>query len=142
MATVVNGAWAFLLSRYCNRRDVVIGITVSGRPVDLPGADQIVGPLLNTLPLRVQVDGDAQLAPWLASIQSQQHDVRELEWSSLLDVQACSGIRRGDALFETIAVVTNYPKHQDENDGAPLANRRIASPRAQSLPVGIHRRSR
>ncbi|MGH3613872.1 MAG: condensation domain-containing protein, partial [Pseudonocardia sp.] len=35
--TIVQGAWALLLSRYSGHRDVVFGTTVSGRPAELPG---------------------------------------------------------------------------------------------------------
>jgi len=33
--TLVQGAWALLLSRYSSEDDVVFGATVSGRPLDL-----------------------------------------------------------------------------------------------------------
>ena len=35
--TVVQGAWALLLSRWSGTEDVVFGSTVSGRPAELPG---------------------------------------------------------------------------------------------------------
>ncbi len=67
--TVVQGAWAILLSRYAGRDDVVFGVTVSGRPADLPGVETMVGLFINTLPLRVAVPEDAPLLPWLADLQ-------------------------------------------------------------------------
>ena len=50
--TVVQGAWSILLSRMTGRSDVVFGITVSGRHAELPDIEQMVGLLINTLPLR------------------------------------------------------------------------------------------
>ena len=41
--TMIQGAWAILLSRMTGREDVVFGATVSGRPADLPGAERMVG---------------------------------------------------------------------------------------------------
>ena len=35
--TVVHGAWALLLGRCTRQRDVVYGVTVSGRPATMPG---------------------------------------------------------------------------------------------------------
>ncbi len=41
--TLVQGAWALLLSRWSGEREVQLGTTVSGRPADLPGADTVTG---------------------------------------------------------------------------------------------------
>ncbi|MFD9739331.1 amino acid adenylation domain-containing protein, partial [Umezawaea sp. NPDC059074] len=48
--TVVQGAWALLLSRYSGESDVVFGTTVSGRPAEMPGVEQMIGLLIFTLP--------------------------------------------------------------------------------------------
>ena len=53
--TFVQGAWSLLLHRYSGEEDVLFGITVSGRPPDLAGSEQMVGLFINTLPLRVAV---------------------------------------------------------------------------------------
>ncbi|KPC63683.1 hypothetical protein ADL35_47605, partial [Streptomyces sp. NRRL WC-3753] len=52
--TVVQGAWAVLLSRLTGRDDVVFGSTVSGRPPEVPGVETMVGLFINTLPVRVR----------------------------------------------------------------------------------------
>ncbi|KAI0748141.1 peptide synthetase [Daedaleopsis nitida] len=44
-------AFAKLLASLTDRRDVVFGRVVSGR--DVPGADEVIGPMLNTVPCRV-----------------------------------------------------------------------------------------
>ena len=70
--TLTLGAWALLLSRWSGRRDVVFGFVVSGRPPDLPGAMSMVGLLINTLPLRVQIDVTEPVRAWLRSLQARQ----------------------------------------------------------------------
>jgi non-ribosomal peptide synthase protein (TIGR01720 family) len=60
--TLLQGAWALLLSRYSGESDVVFGATVSGRPPELTGVESMVGMLINTIPTRVQVDGVS--LPW------------------------------------------------------------------------------
>src|SRR5262245_24981075 len=62
--TLVQGAWALLLSRYSGEEDVVFGVTVSGRPTTLAGAASMVGLFINTLPARVHVSGQIPLLPW------------------------------------------------------------------------------
>ena len=64
--TFIQGAWALLLSRYSGEEDVIFGATVSGRPASLDGVETIVGPFINTLPLRVRATSGRRLLPWLA----------------------------------------------------------------------------
>src|SRR5581483_1238875 len=54
--TMVQGAWALLLSRYSGEPDVVFGSIVSGRPAELAGVESMVGMFINTVPARVQFD--------------------------------------------------------------------------------------
>ena len=54
--TFVQGALALALGRAAGVDDVVFGVTVSGRPTDLDGADSTLGLFINSLPLRVKID--------------------------------------------------------------------------------------
>ncbi|MYW17745.1 hypothetical protein GT039_19680, partial [Streptomyces sp. SID2955] len=74
--TVLQGAWALLLSRYGGGSDVVFGTTVSGRPAELPGVTSMVGLFINTLPTRVRVDGRRPLLDWLRELQTAQSESR------------------------------------------------------------------
>lgn len=107
--TIVQGVWALLLSRYSSEKDVVFGATSSGRPVDLVGSESIIGNLINTLPVRVNVDYDQLILPWLQQLQTQQIEARQYEYSPLIDIQGWSEVYRGVPLFESIIVFENYP---------------------------------
>ncbi len=107
--TLVQGAWGLLLSRYLDRPDVVFGATVSGRPPELPGVESMVGLFINTLPLRLSVEPDALLIPWLQALQAEQAEMRQYEYSPLTQIQAWSPLEPGTALFDTILVFENYP---------------------------------
>src|SRR3982074_1366262 len=69
MSTLVQGAGALLLSRYSGEREVVFGATVSGRPGELAGVEEMVGMFINTLPVRVRVEGGRELMGWLEGLQ-------------------------------------------------------------------------
>ncbi|MEX6691341.1 condensation domain-containing protein, partial [Danxiaibacter flavus] len=45
--TLMQGVWASLLHCYTGSSDVVYGVTVSGRPAELPGMEQRVGMYIN-----------------------------------------------------------------------------------------------
>ena len=107
--TLVQGAWAYLLSRYSGQAEVVYGTTVNGRPADLPGSGEMVGLFINTLPLRVGVTPRAPLAPWLQDIQRQQGESESFAYNSLVDIQGWSEVPRGMPLFQTILVFENLP---------------------------------
>ncbi len=111
MNTLVQGAWALLLSRYSGESDVVFGVTSSGRPPALAGIERMVGMFINTLPARVRVAPDTQVAAWLAQLQRQQAEQREFEHSTLAQVQEWSELPRGTALFESILIYENYPAY-------------------------------
>jgi amino acid adenylation domain-containing protein/non-ribosomal peptide synthase protein (TIGR01720 family) len=108
-SAVVQGAWALLLSRYSGKRDVCFGSTVSGRPADLAGVDAITGIFINTLPVRVDVDGSAPVAEWLRNLQAAQAESRRFEHVALPQLQAWSGVAGGVNLFDSLVVFENYP---------------------------------
>ncbi|MEU3953404.1 non-ribosomal peptide synthase/polyketide synthase, partial [Streptomyces achromogenes] len=111
--TVLQGAWALLLSRYGGGTDVVFGTTVSGRPAELPGVTTMVGLFINTLPTRVHVDGSRPLPEWLREIQTAQSEARRHDFVSLAQVQSWSELPGGTSLFDSLVVFENYPFDAD-----------------------------
>src|SRR5205085_7269663 len=110
MNTLLQGAWAVLLSRYSGSAEVVFGVTVSGRPAQLEGVEQMVGLFINTLPVRVQVRGEQEVMGWLEQVQRQQVEMRQYEYSSLAQVQKWwQEVGGAGAKFDSILVYENYP---------------------------------
>nr|QEO74169.1 condensation domain-containing protein [uncultured bacterium] len=107
--TVIQGAWALLLSRYGGEDDVVFGATVSGRPADLPGVGETVGLFINTVPVRVAVDGSLGAGEWLERIQQDAIARGPFEHSALTDVHSWSEVPAATPLFDSIVVFENYP---------------------------------
>ncbi|MDF5721899.1 MAG: amino acid adenylation domain-containing protein, partial [Rhizonema sp. PD37] len=107
--TLVQGAWALLLSRYSGESDVVFGVTVSGRPPAMVGVESIVGLFINSLPIRAQIASDGELLPWLKSLQAQQVESEEYSYSFLVDIQKWSEVPHVMPLFESLVIFENYP---------------------------------
>ncbi len=138
--TLVQGAWALLLSRYSGETDVLFGTVVSGRGADLAGIESMAGLLMNTLPVRVHVSSDAQALPWLKQLQEDQSEARQYEHSSLLDVQSWSQIPHGVPLFETVLVFENYPDFGEtgsEKRGEAVDRIRIRSFEQTHYPLTV-----
>ncbi|MDX1694405.1 MAG: amino acid adenylation domain-containing protein [Ketobacteraceae bacterium] len=117
---VLQGVWGALLNRYSGEEDVLYGTTVSGRPADLAGVENMVGLFINTLPLRMFVDNDLPFMEWLQRVQDQQVEMKRFESSSLVDVQKHSQVSSKQALFESILVFENYPIDESLEDSQSL----------------------
>src|SRR4030088_2758256 len=107
--TLVQGAWALLLARYADSDEVVFGVTVAGRPAELPEVERTVGLFINTLPPRLAVPPGQTIADWLHAVQARQTELIEHQYSPLSDVQRCSELPAGTALFDSIMAFENYP---------------------------------
>ncbi|HKH46439.1 MAG TPA: amino acid adenylation domain-containing protein [Thermoanaerobaculia bacterium] len=136
LQTVTLGAWAALVSRYGSDEDVVFGGVVSGRPAALPGVETMVGMFVNTLPVRVRVDGTEPLAPWLQRLQERQLARQELEHTPLAQIQRWSEIPAGSPLFETLYVFENYPDAEGAGSGS-LGIRDLRSFESTNYPMTL-----
>ena len=107
--TLLQGAWALLLSRYSGDADVMFGSVVSGRPAEVPGVETMVGLFINTLPVRVAVNGDEQLLEWLVGIQRRQLEASQYQHVSALQLQQWSELPKAVRLFDTVLILENFP---------------------------------
>ncbi len=107
--TILQGAWALLLSHYSGEDDVVFGITVSGRPPALPNVESMIGIFINNLPVRVEIEPHTSLGTWLKHIQDQQIELRQYEHTPLVQIRQWADVPLNLPLFESLLVFENYP---------------------------------
>jgi hypothetical protein len=110
LKTVVQGAWAILLSRYNDNDDVVFGVTASDRLTTLSGIESIVGLLDNVLPIRVRLPAQMQLLHWLKELQTQQLQLAKYQHTPSLEIQNWSEIPSGLPLFESLLIFEDFPQ--------------------------------
>ena len=82
--SIVQGIWASLVSKYTGNKEVVYGVTVSGRPTDLSISESRVGLYINTIPLCTKMDAELSIADWLQTIQKGHTEAREYQYTCLL----------------------------------------------------------
>jgi hypothetical protein len=58
--TIVQTAWALVLSKHSGASDIVFGATLLGRQISLPGIGRVGGPTIATVPIRIMVDWEEQ----------------------------------------------------------------------------------
>ncbi|MEN6317166.1 MAG: amino acid adenylation domain-containing protein [Syntrophaceae bacterium] len=108
MNTLVEGAWALLLSRYNSEEDILYGTVRTCRRASIGGAESMIGLLMNTVPARVKIQKETKVLDWLHQLRQQHAQMREHIHSPLHQVQRWSEITHGSPLFESIVVFDNY----------------------------------
>ncbi|KMU92088.1 nonribosomal peptide synthetase 6 [Coccidioides immitis H538.4] len=71
IATAIRGAWALLASEYTMTDDVVFGETLTGRNAPIEGIEQIEGPMITTVPIRIHVDKMKSVSDYLKEIHNE-----------------------------------------------------------------------
>ncbi len=115
VSTVLQAAWAQLLMAITGQRDVAFGVVVAGRPADVAGADSMVGLLINTVPMRVNVSPDTTVAGLLDQLQDRRSRTFEYEYLGLNEIHQATGQSK---LFDTVFVFENYPTDTSLLSGA------------------------
>ncbi|HEX9833670.1 MAG TPA: amino acid adenylation domain-containing protein, partial [Mycobacterium sp.] len=106
ISTVLQAAWAQMLMWLTGHHDVAFGTAVSGRSDDLPGAESMVGLLINTVPVRASVTPTTTIADLLNQLQSAYTDTLEHQHLALNEIHRATG---HDQLFDTVFIYENYP---------------------------------
>ena len=106
VSMVLQAAWAQLLCGLSGRQDVVFGAVVSGRPSEVPGAESMVGLLINTVPVRATLTATTTTVDLLEQLQGAYNDTVEHQHLALNEIHRIAG---HDQLFDTLFVYENYP---------------------------------
>ncbi|MGE5398756.1 MAG: condensation domain-containing protein, partial [Ignavibacteriales bacterium] len=107
--TILQGAWAILLMHYSGNKDVLYGMTVSGRQPEFENIESMIGLFINTIPLRIIVEESKNVSEWLQELQVHVIETRDYEFSPLVQVKEWSEIPGDIPLFHSLFVFENYP---------------------------------
>ncbi len=108
--SLVQGAWGMVLASLSGRSDVCFGITITHRPVELQGVEDLVGIFINTLPMRLVLESGQAVGDWLAQVQRVQVAARAHEHYPLPLIQERSEMPNDQPLFETLLIFENFPR--------------------------------
>ncbi|GAA1482631.1 non-ribosomal peptide synthetase [Gordonia sinesedis] len=106
LTTLTALAMGLTLQASTGDPDVVFGLSVSGRDlVDLPGAEDVVGVLLNTVPIRVRLHPQDTLSETLRRIQTDRAAAMPHDGADLGEIQRELDVR---TLFDSLVVIQNF----------------------------------
>ncbi|MGU3305093.1 non-ribosomal peptide synthetase [Pseudomonas sp. M5A4_2d] len=123
--TFAQAAWALVLRRVSGDRDVLFGVTVAGRPVEMPEMQRTVGLFINSIALRVKLPEDDQrcsVRQWLSGLLDSNMQLREYEYLPLVTIQEHSEVPKGQPLFDSLFVFENAPVEVSVLDHAQSLN--------------------
>nr|WP_323872207.1 non-ribosomal peptide synthetase [Xenorhabdus sp. 18] len=112
-AVLFHLAWAQVLARCCGRDDVIFGTVLLGRLQGGQGASQVLGMFINTLPVRVKLQGRNVKQ----AVQETYQFLSELldhEQTPLAITQRCSGVQAPLPLFSSLLNFRYSPQGDEQ----------------------------
>lgn len=120
LATIIRGAWALISSLYVGSTDVTFGETLTGRSVSVPGVEQIEGPMITTIPFRVQLDLSQSVKDYLHDIHAQTVQTIPHEHLGLQNIRRLSREARAACDLRTGLVL--HPKEDEDWKDTPTGD--------------------
>ena len=112
---ICHAAYALVVAKTSGRDDVVFGTVLSGRLQGTQGADRLMGMLINTLPIRLQL-AEATANSIIEQTQASLIDLLEHEQASLALAQRCSSVPNPAPLFTSMLNYRHSASARAEQD--------------------------
>ncbi|MDF2582289.1 MAG: linear gramicidin synthetase subunit, partial [Mycobacterium sp.] len=107
VSTVLQGAWAVLLTSLTGTNDVVFGTARSRLgQIEMADAESMVGLLINTVPVRADITATTSTAGLLEQLHTAHNDTLAHQHLALSEIHRATG---HEQLFDTLFVYENYP---------------------------------
>ncbi|KEQ22102.1 non-ribosomal peptide synthetase [Paenibacillus tyrfis] len=128
MSVLSQLAWALLLGRYTGQRDVLFGLMSTGRHPEFEGMEEIVGPTINTLPMRIRLSENENVLQLLQRVQEKQLLLTQYDYTPLRRIREWIGLAEDRTMFESYLIFQNLGSYFDianwlgDADKIPLVN--------------------
>ena len=136
--TLMQGAWVLLLNRESGGEDIVYGLLKAERPAGLGSNGTMLGPLSNTLPVRVQVPPGLPLVFWLKSLQSQLTELGSYHFCNPDQIREWAALPQQLPLFQCVVIRDEEMLDGSlEVPGSSLKIQSIESVGLASIPLAV-----
>jgi amino acid adenylation domain-containing protein/non-ribosomal peptide synthase protein (TIGR01720 family) len=105
--TILQTIWGIILGKYNDKKDVVFGTVVSGRPSELKGIESMVGLFINTIPIRIRYEEETTFIHLIQQVQKAAIESEPNYYYPLAETQSISALKQN--LLDHIFVFENYP---------------------------------
>ena len=114
-SALIHAAWAVFLAKYTDTSDALFTSVIANRPPSLPGADRMMGLLINAVPVRVRFDRDESFADIAGKVHADMLARAEHEHVPLASIQGTAP--QAARVFDSLLIVENYPLGDAVADG-------------------------
>jgi hypothetical protein len=114
--SIVQAAWISALQAIVSP-NLTIGMIISGRAIDFGGAENVVGPLFNTVPFNIKIDPDMTLASIISICHNFTMQVQDYQHTPLKDVQRWAGCAPTQSLFDSLFVFQRADRNVETATG-------------------------
>jgi len=125
IANVAEMAWGIVLQRCCRQDDVVFAKVVSGRNNASEDVDTVVGPFINSVPVRIKAEDNDTIRTLIRKVAEQSAESTRWDWCGLSDIQ--SQTQLGSNLFQCIFAYENYPARKRNEEESTLKIKTVKS---------------
>ncbi|KZT23181.1 acetyl-CoA synthetase-like protein [Neolentinus lepideus HHB14362 ss-1] len=119
LSTLLRAIWALTVYHYTKEQTVIFGAIVSGRDAVIDDADQILGTLVNTVPVAARIDSHGTLLSLLRDLHNQHVESLAHNHATLRDIMKWNEISDLTSFFTTTLTFQNFPA-TESNDSLPF----------------------
>ncbi|KAK4245111.1 non-ribosomal peptide synthetase [Corynascus novoguineensis] len=101
---VFQAALAWLWGSIIDTEDVVIGSIHSGRTLPIPMIENIIGPCIASVPLRIDLSQVQTIRDLLVSVQTRNRATLQHSVLPLPDIKRAAGVRPGHSLYDVLFI--------------------------------------
>lgn len=106
LQATIHAAWALIVSNLCENNDVVFAAILAGRDASVDGIEQMVGPTITPVPIRVQLDNRQQtVRELLGNIERHTAGLAPYQYIGTESIQLINEDTRAACRFQTLIVV-------------------------------------
>ncbi|PHH66871.1 hypothetical protein CDD81_5223 [Ophiocordyceps australis] len=108
-ATVLRAAWAILMAKYNDdASDITFGATVAGRQAAVTGIEEIAGPVIATVPIRIKLDARQPVAEFLHGVQTQGAEMMPFEQFGMQNISRLGPDAKNACDFSSLLVIQPF----------------------------------
>ncbi|RAO67756.1 uncharacterized protein BHQ10_003768 [Talaromyces amestolkiae] len=114
----VYASWALIVSKLIGTGDVLFASTLTGRNIPLKGVEQIVGPMITPVPIRVRLDitkTNQRVDDFVTTIQNEIADMAPFQHIGTHNIQSINQDTQAAAKFQTLIVLTPANENDDQS---------------------------
>ncbi|KAL2864077.1 uncharacterized protein BJX67DRAFT_384078 [Aspergillus lucknowensis] len=113
VSTILQTAWALVLRHYTSTEEVCFGYLSHGRDIPLDAVDNIVGPMINMMVLRVAMSGDRTLTDILEGTRDDVLNSLPYQHTSLAEIHHALDLQGRSAFNTTLSFASAVADAED-----------------------------